>query len=221
MESPRFVSNILPQLREHSCSLESVYEDLPILPLEKAVEKVSKLVPDIAEYVSIAKKKCNKDFTSITHDESAAIYLYTMPKTFFLELNKALRNPNRQVLHPWLPFLKLLMGALKKLPDTKASLWRGVNYDATTNFVDDDVYTWWGVSSCSRSVNIVQRFMGDSGTLFNIETAHGKDISMFSVVPAEEEVILMPATRVRAKSEAAHFFDRLFIVHLEEIYTPG
>ena len=219
MENRRFVSNILPQLQDHSCNLQSIYENLPIMPLEQAVEEIVQLVPDIAEYVSTAKEKCRQDFTLITRDQSAAIYLYTMPKPFFLELNKALRNPNRQVLRPWLPFLKLLMGALQKLPDTKASLWRGVNYDATTEFIDDGTYTWWGVTSCSRSVNIVQRFMSGGGTLFNIETAHGKDISMFSVVSEEEEVILIPGTRVRAKSEAAHFFDRLFIVHLEEIYT--
>ena len=73
------------------------------------------------------------------------------------------------------------------------------------------IYTLYGVSLR------VQAYLGESGTLFNIETVHGKDISMFSAVPDEQEVILMPSTRVRAKFEPLNFIDRLFVIHLEEI----
>jgi hypothetical protein len=59
--------------------------------------------------------------------------------------------------------------------------------------------------------------LGENGTLFAIEAIHGKDISMFSAVPDEQEVILMPGTRVRAKSQSLNVMDRLFIIHLEEI----
>ncbi len=67
------------------------------------------------------------------------------------------------------------------------------------------------------NIKSVQDFLGKSGTLFTIKTTHGKDVSMFSAVPDEAEVILMPGTRVRAKSEALNFIDRLFVIHLEEI----
>ncbi len=65
--------------------------------------------------------------------------------------------------------------------------------------------------------NIAQEYLGKSGTLFVIETTQGRDISMFSAFPDEQEVILMPGTRVRAKNPSLNFIERLFIIHLEEI----
>ncbi len=140
-----------------------------------------------------------------------------MPIEFFSKLNIALRHPNRQVLKPWLDFLKLFVTSLKKLPSTKATVWRGVSYNANSKFVDNDVYTWWDINSCTVNINIVQGFLGESGTLFAIETIDGRDISMLSAFPNEQEVILMPGTCVRAKYQSLNFIDRLFIIHLEEI----
>ena len=69
-------------------------------------------------------------------------------------------------------------------------------------------------------INSVQPFLGVSGTLFVIETNHGKNmISMFSAISDEHEVILMPVTRVRARSSSLNLMDRYFIIHLEEINT--
>jgi hypothetical protein len=67
------------------------------------------------------------------------------------------------------------------------------------------------------NINSVQPFLGESGTLFAIETIHGRDISMFSAVPDEQEVIILPGTRVHARNQSLCFIDRLFIIHLEEI----
>lgn len=217
MENRRFITNILPNREDTNHNLKSEYERSPILTLERTVEEISVLVPNIKEYASTAKQKCRRDLTLLTWDESAAIYLYTMPKPFFSGLNTALRDPNRLGLRPWFSFLKLLMGALEKLPNTKTILWRGVDYDARSHFVDNDIYTWWGVTSCSRNISRVQAYLGESGTLFNIAAVHGKDISMFSAVPDEQEVVLMPGTGVCAKSQPLSFIDRLFIIHLEEI----
>ena len=215
----RFVSNIIPQSQDASFNLQSLYERLPILPLEKTVEDTSKLVPDILKHVSIAKEKCTRDSTILTLDESAAIYLYTMPSSsVYKSLNIALRGENRQLLHPWLPFLKLLITALEKLPPFKDTIWRGVASDETSKFIGGSVYTWWGITSCSKSPNIAQKYIGESGTLFAIKTAHGKDVTMFSANRDEEEVILMPATRCLAKSQAAELLSRLYIIHLQEVY---
>jgi hypothetical protein len=67
------------------------------------------------------------------------------------------------------------------------------------------------------ALNIVQPFLGESGTLFAIDVVHGKDISAFSAIPDEQEVVLMPGTRVRRRYESLNFIDRLFVLHLEEI----
>ncbi len=45
---------------------------------------------------------------------------------------------------------------------------------------------------------------------------YGKDISAFSAIPDEQEVILMPGTCVRARCQSLSFIDRLFVVHLKE-----
>jgi hypothetical protein len=213
----RFINNNIPQLQEINHNSLPNYEDLPLLTLEEAAEKIISLVPHVMDYVAQAKENYNYHSTLLMPDESAAIYLYTMPTEFFAKLNIALRDPNRQVLNPWLNFLKLFTTALNKLPSTKATIWRAVNYDATSTFIEDAVYTYWYLNSCSMNINSVQPFLGENGTLFTIETIHGKNISMFSAVPDEEEVILMPGTRVRAKNPSLNFIDRLFIIHLEEI----
>jgi hypothetical protein len=217
----RFINSNLPQLQDDSHNPLSDYEDTSVQTLEEAVKNLTKIVPDVATYVSTAKKDCNQNTTIVTHDESAAIYLYTMPIEFFFNLNRALRDENRQVLKPWLHFLKLFVTALKNLPPTKATIWRGVNYDATLNFVDNDVHVWWDINSCSMNINSVQPFLGESGTLFAIETIHGRDISMLSAFPDEKEVILTPGTRVRNRYQSLNYSDRLFIIHLEEIVPQG
>jgi hypothetical protein len=214
----RFINSNLPKLQEANHNSIFDYENLPLLTLEKTVEKIVPFVSHVMDYVTIAKEKYNQHSILLTPDESAAIYLYTMPKEFFSKLNIALRDANRQVLKPWLHFLKLLITALKKLPPTKTkfTIWRAVNNDVVFTLDDGKVYTWWDITSCSKNINIVQPFLGENGTLFAIETIYGRDISMFSAVPEEEEVIILPGTRVHAR-QSLNFIDRLFIIHLEEI----
>jgi hypothetical protein len=169
------------------------------------------------DYVATAKKKYNRYSSLLTEDESAAIYLYSMPTPFFSHLNETLRAENRHALKPWFAFLQLFIAALGKLPSTKATVWRGVNYDDTFTFAHNDVHVWWSINSCSMALNIVQPFLGESGTLFAIDAIDGKDISTFSAVPDEQEVVLMPGTRVRRRYESLSFTDRLFVIHLEQI----
>jgi hypothetical protein len=190
----RFINTNLPKLQGDSHNSLSGYEDTSVQTLEEAVENLIQLVPDVVNYVSTAKKNCNRNSTVLTWDESAAIRLYTMSTPFVIRLNETLRNENQSVPKSWSPFLKLFVAALKKLPPTKATVWRGVNYDATLDFVDGKVHTWWNITSCSKNINSVQPFLGESGTLFKIETIHSRDISMFSEVSDEQDFILMPGT---------------------------
>jgi hypothetical protein len=220
MANNRFGYNTLPRLQEVKHNPIFDVADLLVLTLEEAVEKLIPLIPMVTDYVATAKKKYNRHSSLLTRDESAAIYFYSMPTPVFSHLHTALQAENRHTLNPWLDFLKLLLTAFEKLPSTKAIVWRGVNYDATLTFVDNNVYTWWTITSCSMSVSVVQPFLGESGTLFAIETINGKDISAFSAIPDEQEVILMPGTYVRVRSQSLNFGDRLFIVHLEEINPP-
>jgi hypothetical protein len=217
MMNGRFVNNTLSELQEVNHSPISGYEDSPVLTLEEAVEKVVPLVSRAMDHVATAKQNYNQNSTLLTCDESAAIYLYSMPTSFFSHLNNSLRTKNRQALKPWFAFLKLFITALEKLPSTGKTVWRGVSGEVDSLFANNDMHIWWSINSCSMALNIVQLFLGDKGTLFAIDAIDGKDISTFSAFPAEQEVILMPETRVRAKGKPLNFIDRLIVVHLEEI----
>jgi hypothetical protein len=214
----RFISNNLPKLQEGSQNPLSDYENTPVQTLEEAVEKLIPIIPNVVNDVSTAKKNCNRNSNYLTWDESAAIRLYTMSTRFVTCLNQTLRSENQRVPKQWFPFLKLIEGALKKLPLTRATVWRGVNnYDEASKFVEGEVRTWWAITSCTNSIKIAKQYLDPSGTLFAIETVNGRDISMFSAMPDEQEVVLMPGARLCVKSSAVKFTDHLFIIHMGEI----
>jgi hypothetical protein len=219
MERNRFTNNDPSQFENYNRTVINGYQHLAVPTLEKAVAELISIVPGIAKHAENAKVDCNRNSNLLTVDESAAIYLYTMSKNFFSCLNIVLRGQDRQDRHSlkqWFPFLKLFMTALEKLPLTTGTVWRGVNYDDTLTYVDNDVHIWRGVNSCSINPRNVQPYLGENGTLFAIETTHGRNISAFSAFPDEEEVILMPGTRVRAPRESLHYESSHSIVHLIE-----
>jgi hypothetical protein len=216
MVNDRFVNNTLSELQETNRNPISGYEKLLVLTLEDAVEKIVSLVPEVKNYVLTAKNECNHHSTLLTRDESAAIYLYSMPISFFGRLNETLRAENRQALKPWFAFLKLFINALEKLPSIKTTVWRGVSGNVGSIFADGRERIWWGVNSCSKDLRVVEQRLGDVGTVFAIDAIHGKDISAFSTFSEEQEIVLMPGTHVRPKCQSLSFDDRFFLIHLEE-----
>lgn len=214
----RFISNRLSELQRHNSRPIFDYQYSPTLTLEEAVETIVELIPKVTDYATKAKKKYYHS-SLLTRDESAAIYLYTVPIPFFSSLNNALRNQDRLQLQRWYAFLQLFITALKKLPSTKATIWRGVNYDDTRTYVDDDIHFWWTINSCSMNPNSVQPYVTEGGTLFAIDAINGKDISAFSAVPDEQEIVLIPGAHLRRRYESLSLSDRFFVVHLEEVIT--
>jgi len=212
----RFIDNTLSELDKANKSPIFGYQHLLVLPLEQAIETIIPLVPGLAEYAAQAKQLCNRESPLLSWDESAAIYLYSMPISFFALLNENLRAENRHALKPWFSFLKLFMTALEKLPSLTAVVWRGISSNISSNFRENTSLTWWSVNSCSTALNVVQLYLGDEGTVLCIHAYNGKDISAFSTFPDEHEIIIMPETRLHVKPNLLNFQDRLFIVHLEE-----
>jgi hypothetical protein len=168
------------------------------------------------DYVATAKKKYNRHSNLLTQDESAAIYLYSMPTPFFPCLNNTLREENRDALKPWFAFLKLFITALEKLPSTTKTVWRGVSGNVGSIFADGDLHIWWSVNSCSMDLKVIEQYLTKTSTVFAIDTVDAKDISAFSTFPDEREIVLMPGTRLRAKCQQLNFESRFFLVHLEE-----
>ena len=171
----RFINGAVSELRDANCSPIYGYQHLPAMTLEKAVETAVLCVPGLANYVAKAKENYHWNSTNLTHDESAAIYLYTMRIAFFSNLNDALR--------------------VEKLPSMEMTLWWDVFGNVTAAFVNDGEEIWWSINSCSKSPEIVGQYICEMGTVFVINTLQGKDFSAYSAIDEEQGVILMPGTR--------------------------
>jgi len=210
----RFWNSVVSELQEANRSPISGYQDLPLMSLEEAVRSIIQFVPEVMNYADTAKERCRQN-SPLTINESAAIYLYTMPKPFYETLNKTLRAENPNALKPWFAFLKLFITALGKLPSCPATVWRGVWGNFGSDFVEDKVHTWWSVNSCTPCVDAAAFFACDTGTLFCIHTIHGKDIAAYSANHGEEEIVLMPGTCLRVKSTRSDP-NGLSIVYLQE-----
>ena len=210
--SQRFVSKTVFELQEANRSQISGYRDVPSMLIEEAVRSIVEFVPDVQKYAKEAIKNCRPN-THLTRDESAAIYLYTMPNDFFIRLNEALRFQNRDAIEPWFAFLKLFIIGLEKLPSRPAIGWRVIGENFGTDFVEGRQHTWWSVNSCALHQNVFRMFEGSQGTLFCIYAINGKDITTYSANQEKEEIILMPGTLLRVKSS---YPSGLSMVVLEE-----
>jgi hypothetical protein len=191
-----------------------------LLPLQKALEPISSQVDQLDRFRIIANNECH--FPSehqLTRDESAAVFLYTMEwgeNSFYQVINHVLRAEDRSILKPWFAYLKLFDTAIQKLPTVRMNLWRGVARNISQNYKKGDEFTWWTISSCSTSVDVIKNFLGANSTLFLIEAVNGKDICGYTNYSNENEVILCPGTRLRVVSDP---LDQppMHLVHLKEV----
>jgi hypothetical protein len=193
------------------------YQNQQIMTLEKAVQSIANEIPNVSDYVRQAKSGLKGRGTNmLTEDESAAIYLYTMPTYIFSTLNRHLGAMDKNAVKPWFPYLKLFITALNKLPSFKGTVWRGIPDSAKFNYAEYACQTWWTVTSASKNLKAVKPYLDEVGSLYAIETINGKDISQYSAIPDEQEVILMPGTRVYLKSEPLEVAERPFMFSFQE-----
>ncbi|CAF4112214.1 unnamed protein product, partial [Adineta steineri] len=155
------------------------YEEMPIVSLEEAVAPLISILPEIQDYAYVAKERC--EFVppdDLTQDESASIMLYSMEwephdKCLYFALNAALRTEDRRKLKPWFLYLKLILTALEKLPSRRCHVFRGVNLDLSNQYTKGKKFVWWGFSSCTTSIEVLEneQFLDKTGerTMFTIE----------------------------------------------------
>ena len=195
-----------------------------LVSIEEAMGNMDKLLPEINRFVKLAKRHCTfPNDQKLSKDEAAALYLYTMEMSddacIYRILNETLRVEDRSKVRPWFSYLKLLDSAASKLPNFKGTVWRGVNKDVRQQFKKGEKITWWSVSSCSTSVDIISSFLGETphSTLFNIECFNGKSIAAYTCYPSENEVILMPGSTFKVVADPLHHKGGLHIVHMKEV----
>lgn len=203
------------------------YEDYPLISLEAAIEPVLPFFDqDIRLYASIAKQNSREPVCGLTPDETASIQLYSMQwplfeNTLYIHLNRALWTNNRQALRPWLPYLKLFLTALYKLPSSRTTVWRGVQCDLREKYRNGQSVIWRGISSCVSARSVIEQLLGDSGprTIFSIEVQNAKSIREYPYVKDEEEIILLPGTYLQVV-DTARAAPNLTIIHMKELTYP-
>ena len=88
-------------------------------------------------------------------------------------LNQALRA-NHEAVPKFMPYLRLLLDALKCMPKKPATLWRGIAADLYDEYEVGKELTWWTVSSCTADEEVARSFMaqlgGGAATLLTLET---------------------------------------------------
>jgi len=141
----------------------------------------------------------------LNKDELLAIAIYTSDvgvngkpeDNVYFQLNQALRSDNSEDRKIWDPYLSHFQSALAKIPDEVTVAFRGVG---VSSFASIKTY---GVQpgnrtqtrafvSASRSASSAMEFAGPGGVVMRFSLCTGKDISHYSVMPSEAEVILSP-----------------------------
>ncbi|CAF2731756.1 unnamed protein product [Rotaria sp. Silwood2] len=204
------------------------YEEMPLVPLEIAVEPLVPILPAVQSHAYVAKQRCKNPADELTQDESASIMLYTMgwkplDKCLYFVLNDTLRSPDRQEkLEPWYLFLRLFLNALFRLPSLTKTAYRGVKLDLSQRYIKGETIVWWGFSSCTTAVDVLESksFLGktDDRTMFNLQCQSAKDIRKHSYYPAEHEVLLIAATQFKVVGCLNQ--GKLHIIQLEETRPP-
>jgi len=201
------------------------FDAVPIVSLDEATDPLVSLVPDIKEMVSKAKAKCDDPKDHLTTDESASIMLYSLEwepreNSLYILLNNALRAEDHEKLKTWHPYLKLFISSLEKLPTITQTIYRGVKMDLSAQYPQGKTFVWWGFSSCTTSVQVLQsdQFLGKTGprTLFTIECQSGKNIQQHSFFSTEDEILLVAARKFQVVS-CLDSGSELFIIQLKEI----
>jgi hypothetical protein len=160
----------------------------------------------------------------LTNDEISAINFYTKHTKFYPTLNEVMRSLNRALVEPFLPYLKLLLSGLYKLPlpDTPKTVYRGVKKQLYADYPADKKCIWWAFSSATATISVVNTFIGisENRSLFAIETRRFVDIRKFSAFQnLEDERLILPGTLLKVKS-VANQGSNLYIIQMEDISSP-
>ncbi|CAF0877219.1 unnamed protein product [Adineta steineri] len=200
------------------------YEQMPLVSLEEAVDKIVHILPFIQTYAHIAKERCKNPADKLTQDESAAIMLYTMgwhpyDKCLYYVFNSALRSKNRETLIPWFSYLKLFLYALSRLPSYTQMVFRGMKLNLNERYINGNTILWWGFSSCTSTMKILETEIffdkTNERTMFIIECLNGKNIRKHSYFSKEDEILLLPATHFKVISVCNQ--GNLHTIRLKEI----
>jgi len=183
------------------------------LPLPKSLEDAAKGICGSGSITSsnkqgkeLAAKQAGRPKAKMDASLYASIMLYTS-NAIYSALNKALRDKDRGKIKKYFKYLRLLLEAMKTLPQQKKTLWRGISVDLISDpsYAPGKTITWWGVSSCTSDVGVARGFAAGCGGGCSVLTINSKsacDIQAISFFGSEKESLLPPGTQFKVKSRA-------------------
>jgi hypothetical protein len=203
------------------------YAEEPLLSLSKACVPLTDILHDLGKYVQIALIETpDVPPDGLTVDESAAIRLYTIEwegphRSLYAMLNFTLKTADREQLRPYFKYLKLFLTGLVKLPCVpQLTVWRGVTKNLSAEFPPGTPVTWWAFSSTTTEMTVLENnmYLGNTGsrTLFSVEAINGRTIRAHSHFVTEDEILLLPGTRMIVQSQFSPASD-LHIIHLKQV----
>ena len=154
-------------------------------------------------------------------DEIAAINLFTQETPYYAELNRLMRERNRDGLKPFFSLLKLMLAGLHRLPHNGGhTVHRGVKLDLSSKYAEGHEFCWWSFSSATRKISVLKspQFCGTTGprTIFSVAVTRAVDISNYSAIPSEDEILLLPGS-VFEVSDLLQMDDGLTIIQVKEL----
>ena len=184
-------------------------------------ERIESILKDCKEFTNKARKVPEIAKCGFSDDEAGAIICYTHDlmgvKSMYKIINESLAvHRDRKSLLATRKLMYLLLSGLRKLPPispTTKKVYRGirVNVPTTKEEATDDkkvhqfyaegrTVTFWGFTSTTADLEAVNEFIkgAPESTLFIIsgEPLWGYDISAFSLLEKEKEILFEPETKI-------------------------
>eukprot|EP00727_Mastigamoeba_balamuthi_P009289 m51a1_g4983 hypothetical protein (1601) ;mRNA; f:67436-77150 len=143
-------------------------------------------------------------------------------QSVYYRMNRALRSRDTCDAGCWLPYAWHLTAAMRALPLVRARVYRGISCG-----VDEGAYAagacvcWNGFTSSSLSRCVATEFLGDAGTLFELEVLRGRDIGALNQF-GEAEVLLESGTSflVDSVEHSAAAEAGPLVVRMHEVPSP-
>jgi len=191
--------------------------------------KLDKILEDCESWLESFKWAPEASTHDLTHDEMLAVHLYTHDlrqyaehpeNNFFNQLNAMLRQRNGALMEKWSGYLYYFLTALQKITPVSATLYRGVGKDAVgvvPQYVVKRPIQWSGFTSTTSNMETAMEFARDGGVIFCIKVIYGRNISLYSLFPDEEEIVLSPNSKF-VVTKAVYLRNGIHFIEMEE--TP-